>query len=55
MTRITTLAHLAAAKEPPPSSVWAMTISVLGVVFGAPSARRLLGVNIDQGRGRPVR
>lgn len=39
MTRITTLSHLAATREPPPSSVWAMTMAVLGAAFGAASSR----------------
>lgn len=38
MTRITTLSLLATTKEPPPSSVWAMTMAVLGAAFGAGSS-----------------
>ena len=38
MTRINTLSLLATTKEPPPSSVWAMTMAVLGGAFGAKSS-----------------
>lgn len=38
MTRINTLSRLAAAQEPPPSSVWRMTMIVLGAAFGAASS-----------------
>jgi len=40
MTRITTLSVLATIKEPPPSDVWAMTMAVLGAIFGAGSSAR---------------
>jgi hypothetical protein len=55
MTRITTLAHLAASKEPPPPGVWNMTMTVLGAFFGAPSsklrsARRLPEAKKGEGR-----
>lgn len=35
MARITTLSLLATTQEPPPSGVWAMTMAVLGAIFGA--------------------
>lgn len=38
MTRINTLSLLATTKEPPPSSVWEMTMAVLGAAFGAGSS-----------------
>lgn len=38
MTRIRTLSLSATTKEPPPSSIWTMTMAVLGVVFGAGSS-----------------
>ena len=53
MTRITTLSVLATIKEPPPSDVWAMTMAVLGAVFGAGSS----ALSQDSARSlrRPVR
>lgn len=37
MTRITTLTHLAANTEPPPSGVWDMTMRFFGAVFAGKS------------------
>ena len=54
MTRINTLSLLATSKEPPPSGVWAMAMTVLGFAFGAgSSATSEEGVRIA--RRRPVR
>lgn len=38
MTRIRTLSQLAAAPEPPPRSVWAMTMGLIGFAFGVGSS-----------------
>lgn len=38
MTRINPPAAVTPSKEPPPSSVWAMTMAVLGAAFGAASS-----------------
>ncbi len=38
MTRINTLIHLAAAKEPSPRSVRDMAMAMLGFAFGAASS-----------------
>lgn len=54
MTRINTLSLLATTKEPPPSSIWNMTMSVLGVAFGAgysPASEESVRI----GMKRPVR
>lgn len=39
MTRINTLSLLATSKEPPPLSVWRMTMLFIGAAFGAASSQ----------------
>ncbi len=55
MTRITTLAHLAVCKDPPPLRVWAMTMAVLGAFFGAPSSKQLVSARLPGIERRTVR
>lgn len=38
MTRITKLSLPTTTREPPPSSVWEMTMALLGAAFGAGSS-----------------
>ena len=54
MTRINTLSVLATLKEPPPLSVWTMTMAILGAVFGATSSMTVKD-DVRMTLRRPVR
>jgi len=54
MTRINTLSLLAISRDPPPSSVWAMTMAVLGAAFVAAASQRT-GKGVQMTPTGPVR